>query len=108
MRDVGVADDEPARASGPFVVATLPAEAIRALARDDRVAFVGPAREREVPDYPTIEESLPTTRTEIVHGAGVRGAGVRIAILESGTPDISASCFNIADTQDTHSPPTTT
>ncbi len=101
MRDVGVADDEPARASGPFVVASLPAEAVRALAQDDRVAFVGPALERDVPDYPTIEESLPTTRTEIVHGTGVRGAGVRIAILESGTPDISVSCFNIADTQDT-------
>lgn len=103
MRDVGVGtdDEEPVRPSGPFVVASLSPEAVRALSRDDRVAFVGLTGEREVPDYPTIQESLPTTRTEIVHSSGFRGAGVRIAVLESGTPDINTGCFNIAATQDT-------
>jgi serine protease AprX len=102
MRGLGIAaDQEPSQVSGPFVVVTLPPDAVRAVSRDERVAFVGFAREREVPDYPTIEESLPTTRTEVVHGAGIRGDGIRIAILESGTPDISTNCFRIAAIQDT-------
>lgn len=105
MRELGGPEDQTdPRPSGPFVVAVLPPDAVRALGRDDRVAFVGLAREREVPDYPTIEESLPTTRTQIVHSTGVRGAGVRIAVLESGCPDINASCFNIGATQDTSQP----
>lgn len=105
MRDLGAPEDEqPAQPSGPFVVASLLPDAVRSLSRDDRVAFVGLAREREVPDYPTIEESLPTTRTEVVHSSGIRGGGVRIAVLESGTPDINAACFNIAATQDTSQP----
>lgn len=106
MRELGgtEANELPARQSGPFVAAVLPPATVRALARDDRVAFVGLAGEREVPDYPTIEESLPTTRTELVHSSGFRGDGVRIAVLESGTPDIDVACFNIADTQDTSQP----
>jgi hypothetical protein len=85
-------------------VAVLPPDAVRALAGDERVLFVGLAREKEVPDYPTIAESLPTTRTQVVHGAGVRGAGIRIAVLESGCPDIDVSCFNIGATQDLSQP----
>jgi hypothetical protein len=104
MRDLGAEAEPLAEPSGPFVVVSLPADAVRALARDDRVVFVGMAREREVPDYPTIPESLPTTRTEIVHGTGVRGAGVRIAVLESGSPDVDAACFNIGAMQDSAQP----
>ena len=101
MRELGVEVEDPLRISGPFVVLPLPSDALRVLATSDRVAFVGLAGEREIADYPTIAESLPTTRTEVVHSSGFRGRGIRIAVLESGTTDISASCFNIAATQDT-------
>jgi hypothetical protein len=101
MRELGVEVEDPRQISGPFVVIPLPSDAIRVLATSDRVAFVGLAGEREIADYPTIAESLPTTRTEVVHSSGFRGRGIRIAVLESGTTDISASCFNIAATQDT-------
>lgn len=87
------------RVFGPFVSAVLPAGAIRELARDPRVAFIGMDQEKEVSDYPTIAQSLPTTSTHTVHSAGVKGAGVRIAVLEGGTLNVSQSCFNIGAIQ---------
>ncbi|HEX6683901.1 MAG TPA: S8 family serine peptidase [Candidatus Limnocylindrales bacterium] len=104
MDRLGLQPRDASKPSGPFVVFSVRADAIPALAREEHVAFVGLAREREKPDYPTIPESLPTTRTEIVHDTGVRGAGVRIAVLESGTPDVNAGCFNIGATQDSSQP----
>lgn len=89
------------RVHGPFVSAALPAGVIRELARDPRVAFIGMDQEKEVLDYPTIAQSLPTTRTNTVHSAGVKGAGVRIAVLEGGTLNVSQSCFNIGAIQST-------
>ena len=73
-----------ARVSGPFVRSRVPLKALAELARDERISFIGLDGEKEVLDYPTIPESLPTTRTDSVHGAGFRGAGVKIAVLESG------------------------
>lgn len=86
--------------SGPFISAELPPNAIRKLSKDKRVAFIGLDREMEIPDYPTISESLPTTVTGSVHNLGVIGKGVKIAVLESGTLWKNASCFNIGATQD--------
>lgn len=86
--------------SGPFVRARLPLSMLRELGRDNRVAFVGLDDEKEIPDYPTIPESLPTTRTQSVHGSGFRGAGVKIAVLESGGLWKPAACFNVGATQD--------
>ena len=88
------------RSSGPFVVATLPADAVRALSRDDRVAFVGSPASATSPTTRRSRRACRPRGRRVVHGTGVRGAGIRIAILESGTPDISTSCFNIAATQD--------
>ena len=90
---------EERRVSGPFVRAQLPIRALRELSRDDRIAFIGLDREKEILDYPTIPESLPTTRAEDVHSSGYRGAGVRIAVLESGGLWRPAACFNIGATQ---------
>lgn len=87
------------RPSGPFVSAVLPVEAIRELARDPRIAFIGMDEEKEIPDYPTIPESLPTTRTHLVHNVGTKGSGVKIAVLEGGTLTVSQSCFNIGAIQ---------
>ena len=86
--------------SGPFVSTQLSPEAIRTLARDPDVVFVGIHDEKEVQDYPTIAESLPTTRTQTVQGYGTKGAGVKIAVLEGGTTTVSTSCFNIGAIQD--------
>lgn len=100
MRDIGVELREEPTPTGPFVPAALGPDEVRALARDERVVFVGLDAEETVLDYPTIPESLPTTRTQIVHASGYRGAGVRIAVLESGTPSVAASNFRIIGTQD--------
>lgn len=88
-----------ARVSGPFVRAQLPIRVLHELSRDDRVAFIGLDGEKEILDYPTIPESLPTTRADDVHGSGFRGAGVSIAVLESGGLWRPAACFNIDATQ---------
>lgn len=101
----GVTVDEAPRAMGPFVRAQVPLAALPELGRDERVAFVGMDGEVPVLDYPTIPASLPTTRADIVHAAGARGAGVRIAVLESGTTNVSTACFNIGATQDTGQAP---
>jgi hypothetical protein len=68
--------------SGPFISTHLSPEAIRALSRDPDVVFIGIHDEKEILDYPTIAESLPTTRTNTVHSYGTKGAGVKIAVLE--------------------------
>jgi hypothetical protein len=83
------------------VRAQLPIRALRELSRHDRIAFIGLAGEKEIldVDYPTIPESLPTTRVDDVHASGFRGAGVRIAVLESGGLWRPAACFNIGATQ---------
>ncbi len=57
-------------------------------------------KEKEILDYPTIPESLPTTRTNSLHNLGVKGSGVKIAVLESGTTTEPTACFNIGATQD--------
>jgi hypothetical protein len=101
--DAELADDVPP-ASGPFVRAVLRPEEIRRLVRDERLAFIGLDGEKDIPDYPTIPESLPTTRTQTVHSTGVRGTGVRIAVLESGCPNVNVACFNIGATQDLRQP----
>jgi serine protease AprX len=101
--DTELSQEEPLT-SGPFVRAVLSPEGIRRLANDERLVFIGLDGEREIPDYPNIPDSLPTTRTEIVQSTGVRGAGVRIAVLESGCPNVSVSCFNIGATQDLTQP----
>lgn len=104
MRNLGVEvtgeASEAREATGPFIRVDLTADAIRRLGREPNVAFVGLSGEREIADFPTITESLPTTRTEVVHSTGVRGAGVRIAVLESGTPNVAANNFRIIATQD--------
>jgi hypothetical protein len=87
------------RTSGPFVRARVPLRVLRDLSRDERIAFIGPDEEKEIPDYPTIPESLPTTRTDDVHASGFRGSGVKIAVLESGGLWKPAACFNIGGTQ---------
>jgi hypothetical protein len=95
-------DPRPARAqaaSGPFVRARVPLRALRELSHDERIAFIGPDEEKEIPDYPTIPESLPTTRADDVHASGFRGSGVRIAVLESGGLWKPAACFRIGATQ---------
>lgn len=88
-----------ARVSGPFVRSRVPLKALAELSRDERISFIGLDGEQEVLDYPTIPESLPTTRTDSVHGAGFRGAGVKIAVLESGGLWRPAACFKIGATQ---------
>ena len=101
LRDYDVSEDvagDP-RISGPFVRARLPLWAVREVGRDERVVFIGPDEEKEVPDYPTIPQSLPTTRTEYVHNFGVRGSGVRIAVLEAGGLSKPAGCFNVGAIQ---------
>lgn len=86
------------RTSGPFVRTRIPLGALRELSRDERIAFIGPDQEKQVPDYPTIPQSLPTTRADTVQGSGFRGAGVKIAVLESGGLWKPAACFNIGAT----------
>lgn len=98
--DLRAADEGEREPSGPFVRTRLPLRALRELSRDERIAFIGLDDEEEIPDYPTIPESLPTTRSNTVQSTGVKGAGVRIAVLEGGTLTTSAGCFNIAATQD--------
>ena len=87
------------RVSGPFVRTRMPLRTLRELGRDERIAFIGLDEEKEVPDYPTIPQSLPTTRADTVQSGGVRGAGVKIAVLESGGLWKPAACFNIGATQ---------
>ncbi len=88
--------------SGPFVGSLLSTDAIQKLSKDPRVSFIGLHREKEILDYPTIPESLPTTRTNILHNFGVKGSGVKIAVLEGGTTTESTACFNIGAIQDSN------
>jgi hypothetical protein len=98
-RKHGLAEEDRVTRSGPFVAAEMPVGAIRELSRDPRVAFIGLDQEVEIPDYPTIPESLPTTGTNIAHSLGANGAGIKIGVLESGTPNVSSSCFRLGATQ---------
>ena len=101
LREFKLAVPEQIVQSGPFLSTRLSTDAIRKLSKDPRVGFIGLHEEQEIPDYPTIPESLPTTRTNIVHGFGIKGAGVKIAVLEGGTTTKPVSCFNIGAIQDT-------
>jgi subtilisin len=87
------------RVSGPFVRSRVPLRALAELSRDERIAFIGLDDEKEVLDHPTIPQSLPTTRADTVHSSGFRGAGVKVAVLESGGLWKPAACFNIGATQ---------
>ncbi|MFN7963817.1 MAG: S8 family serine peptidase [Thermoanaerobaculia bacterium] len=84
--------------SGPFVAAELPASAIAELGKDRGIAFIG-LLGKEIYDNPTITQSLPTTWTDSLQATGNSGAGVKIAVLESGTLWKPAACFNILATQ---------
>jgi len=101
MRRLGVSDQvgRDVRFSGPFARMRLPAAAIRRLSGEPSVLFIGVNGEKEIRDYPTIPESLPTTRVDDVQSTGIRGAGVKIAVLESGGLWKPSSCFNIGATQ---------
>jgi serine protease AprX len=107
MQTYDVARDELTEGppSGPFVRTRVPLRALRELSRDERIAFIGLDQEREVLDYPTIPQSLPTTRADTAHALGDRGAGIRIAVLESGGLNQPAGCFNISATQDSGAAP---
>jgi hypothetical protein len=100
LGDAGAEVVDDPEVSGPFATASLTADQLHQLADDDRVAFIGLDGEAEVLDHPTIPESLPTTYANIVQSSGATGAGIKIAVLESGGLWKNASCFNIADTQD--------
>ena len=97
---LGVAEQRVLARSGPFVAVELPAEAVRQLSRDRGIAFIGPHGEKPIKDVPTVPESLPTTRTDWIQGQGDKGAGVKIAVLESGYPVVSLSCFKIVALHD--------
>jgi serine protease AprX len=102
MARYGVEQRGEAEVSGPFVRTSLPATTVRELGFDESVAFLGLDGEPEVPDqHPTIQASLPTTRTNWVHGQGFRGAGVRVCILEGGGLTKAQSFFNVVAIQDT-------
>ncbi|WP_164013384.1 S8 family serine peptidase [Pyxidicoccus trucidator] len=100
LRDAGVGLTYRPPQTGPFVQMTLAPSALLRLAQDGRVGFLGLNEGLDVLDYPTIPQSLPTTQTDVVHAAGAKGAGVKIAILEGGTLNVPAACFNIGATQD--------
>ena len=87
----------PPRTSGPFVRAQIPIRALRGLSRDERITFIGLDEEKVVLDYPTIPQSLPTTRADTVQSSGFRGSGVKIAVLERGGLWKPPACFNIGD-----------
>lgn len=86
--------------SGPFVSTSLPRSIIHKLSRDERISFIGLDREKRVKDYPTIDESLPTTLTDYIQNLGVRGKGVKIAVLEDGGLWKDEDFFNIDEIQD--------
>lgn len=96
----GFESQEPASLSGPFASARLTPKAISRLARDPQVLFIGLDGEKEIPDYPTIAESLPTTRTNYAHSRGFKGSGVKVAVLEGGNLTLPSACFRIGGTHD--------
>lgn len=91
--------------SGPFVSTQLSPDAIIKLSRDPRIAFIGLDKEEIVLDYPTIPQSLPTTRTNKVHSYGTKGVGVKIAVLESGGLTENQCNFNISAIEIPGAPP---
>lgn len=97
---LGVTEVRVQARSGPFVAVELPAEAVRQLSRDRGIGFIGLYEQEQIKDAPTITESLPTTRTDFLHAAGDKGAGVKIAVLEEGYPTVSIACFNIVALHD--------
>lgn len=99
LERLGAASARVLARSGPFVALALPAAAVRELSRDREIAWMGLHGEKQIHDAPTIAESLPTTRTDLVQSAGNKGAGVKIAVLENGYPTVSLACFNIVAIQ---------
>ena len=85
--------------SGPFVSAVLPYTIVEKLSKDPRVIFMGTDKEKEIYDSVPLVNSLPATRTNLLHTHGFKGQNVKIAVLESGMPIVSNSCFHIADIQ---------
>ena len=96
--EVDVRTSGRARVSGPFVRANLTARTLRQIMEDERISFIGPDGEKAIPDYPTIPDSLPTTRADTVHSSGYRGSGIKIAVLESGGLWKPEACFRIGAT----------
>jgi hypothetical protein len=87
--------------SGPFIMLHLDQSTILKLSKHKDIAFIGLHDEQDILDYPTIDESLPTTAANSVHDLGIDGNGVNIAVLERGTTNVAANCFNIGGTRDT-------
>lgn len=98
--EFGFESQEPTSVSGPFASVRLSPEVIRRLARDPQVMFIGLDGEKEIRDYPTIPESLPTTRTEYPHSLGFKGSGIKVAVLEGGNLTSPSACFRIGGTHD--------
>jgi hypothetical protein len=99
LREQGLPGTTPFSLSGPFVSAELPPAALRALAHDRRIAFIGPDQEPLVLAAPTIPQSLVTTQTNIPQQGGITGTDVRVAVLEPGSLTRPTACFNIQGTQ---------
>ena len=67
-------------APAPAIAATLDAKAVAELARDDRIDTIY--------DAPVVDSELEvakqTTGVSRVHGTGINGTGVRVAVIETG------------------------
>lgn len=96
-----------ARVDGPFVFATMGAEDAMRLARGQDVVFVGPYYPEDVEDTTGIwsntdlDDALTVSRTNDVHSLGIKGDGVRLAVMETGQADVPLSCFDVAARQTT-------
>jgi len=71
------------------------------LSKHKDIAFIGLHDYQDVLDYPSINESLPITVANLVHYLNITGNGVNIAVLERGTTNVAANCFNTGGTRDT-------
>ena len=86
--------------SGPFVSVVLPYTIVEKLSKDNRVIFMGTDKEETVPYYSyPIPQSLPATRTNLLHDDGFKGQNVKIAVLEEGIPTQPTNCFRLIEQQ---------
>ncbi len=69
----------------PAVAATVPRTAVDAVARNPRVTVVEPDGLLHALEYrPTHDWGIAHVRADDVHGTGTTGAGVRVAVIDSG------------------------